>query len=98
LPALEALETVVFAISTDDLSGAKAIASRVGISFPVLYDPAADVMEAYGVYDLLGDGLATASTFVIDKQGVIRWKYVARSISDRPSVSEVLEQLSELDG
>ena len=55
-------------------------------------------MEAYGVYDLLGDGLATASTFLIDKQGVTRWKYVARGISDRPSESEVLEQLSMLDG
>ena len=98
MPALEELETVIFAISTDDLSGAKSIASRVGISFPVLYDPAADVVEAYGVYDLLRDGLATASTFLIDKQGVIRWKYVARGISDRPSESEVLEQLGELDG
>lgn len=89
---------MIFAISTDDLSGAQSIASRVGISFPVLFDPAADVVEAYGVYDLLGDGLATASTFVIDKQGVIRWKYVARGISDRPSVTEILEQLDELDG
>ena len=89
---------MIFAISTDDLSGAQSIASRVGISFPVLFDPAADVVEAYGVYDLLGDGLATASTFVIDKQGVIRWKYVARGISDRPSVPEILEQLDELDG
>ena len=89
---------MIFAISTDDLSGARSIASRVGISFPVLYNPAADVVEAYGVYDLLGDGLATPSTFLIDKQGVIRWKYVARGIADRPSVSQVLEQLSKLDG
>ena len=98
LPALEELDTVIFAISTDDLSGAQSIASRVGISFPVLYDPAADVVEAYGVYNLLGDGLATASTFVIDKQGVIRWKYVARGIADRPAVSQVLEQLGRLEG
>ena len=68
----------------------------IGIPFPILYNKDADVVKAYGVYDLLGDGLATPSTFIIDKQGVIRWKRVGSSVGDRPPVSKVLEELVKL--
>lgn len=88
----------MLAISTDDLSDAQAIANMVGLAFPILYDPDGDVPRDYGVFNLLGDGLATISTFVIDKSGTIRWKYVGRSISDRPPASVVLDQLRMLEG
>ena len=65
------------AISTDDLSKAQYMADRVGIPFPVLYDPDADVVREYGVYNLRLDGLATPSTFIIDKKGIIRYKNLA---------------------
>ena len=68
----------------------------IGIPFPILYNKDADVVKAYGVYDLLGDGLATPSTFIIDKQGVIRWKRVGSSVGDRPPTSKVLEELGKL--
>ena len=84
------------AISTDDLSEAQDTAEGLGIPFPILYDPNAGTVKDYGVYNLLGDRLATPSTFVIDKNGVISWKYIGRSISDRPTTGQVLEQLRQL--
>ena len=84
---------MVLAVSTDDLSNAAFTAADLGLPFPVLYNPSADVVRHYGVYNLLRDGLATPSTFVIDSQGVIRWKFVGRSISDRQPTQEVLRQL-----
>ena len=95
---IEGLDAEVVAISTDDLSKATLIADQVGVAFPVLYDPSAQVVRRYGVYNLLGDGLATASTFVIDRDGLIRWKYVSRTIGDRPSTAEVLRQLRSIEG
>lgn len=86
----------MLAISTDNLSGAQEIVRRVGIPFPILYDRAADVVREYGVYDLLGDGLAAPATFVIDTGGVVRWSYVGRRTSDRASAQEVLHQLEQL--
>ena len=83
-------------ISTDDLSGARSIVNRIGLKLPILYDSAADVVRAYGVYDLLGDGLATPSTFILDKDGVIQWKYVGSRIYDRASTAQILEQLRML--
>ena len=56
------------------------------------------MVKDYGVYNLLRDRLATPSTFIIDKDGVIRWKYIGRSISDRPSTEEVIKQLRQLEG
>ena len=92
------LDAEVLAISTDDLSWAQYIVDDVGVPFPVLYDPTAEVVKQYGVYNLLGDRLATPSTFVIDKEGVIRWKFVGKRINARPSVWTVLDQLRGLGG
>ena len=86
------------AISTDDLSKAQYMAEGVGIPFPVLYDPDADVVRDYGVFNLRRDGLAAPSTFIIDKEGIIRFKQVGLSTSDRPSTQQVLEQLRLLEG
>ena len=91
------LEAEVLAISTDDLSGAQAIAGRVGIPFPVLYNSDADVVREYGVYKLLGEPRAAPAVFIIDAGGVVRWSYIGRSISDRPSAQEVLRQLRQLE-
>lgn len=92
------LNTEVLAVSTDDLTGAKSIADGVGVDFPILYDISKETVKEYGVFNLLGDGLATASTFVIDKAGRIRWKYVGHGISDRPSSPVILKHLMTLEG
>ena len=63
-----------------------------------MYDPSAAMVGDYGVYDVLNDGLAAPATFVIDKSGVIRWKYVAASYYDRPPTTEVLSQVKMIDG
>jgi len=95
---LKAVDAQVMAISTDDLSKAMLIVERLDLPFPILYDPSADVVSQYGVYNLLRDGLATPSTFIIDKNGVIRWKYVANEYTERPSAEDVMEQLRVIEG
>ena len=87
----------MLAISVDNLEKASEVVQMLGIPFPILYDPSTEAPQSYMVYNLLGDGLATPSTFVLDKEGVITWKYIARSIGDRPSVSTILAQLSGLE-
>ena len=95
---LEDLDSQVVGISMDDLSEAKKLIRRTGLSLPVLYDPEAKVVRQYGVYNLLGDNLATPAVFVIDKDGVIQWKYVGKGNYDRPSAAQVLDQLRLLEG
>ncbi len=70
---------------------ADAAASRP--DFPVLSDVDADATVAYNVF---ADGIAIASTFLIDRDGRIRWTHVADRPSDRPTVDALLAQVALL--
>ena len=75
----------------DDLTGADTIASRVGITFPVLYTSGdASVFEAYDVY---GGELAIPSVFVINPQGKIAWKFISPNYTQRVLPERVLKNI-----
>jgi alkyl hydroperoxide reductase subunit AhpC len=59
----------------------------------MLADPAHRVADAYGVYNLMGDGQAASAVFVIDTDGRIAWSYVGQQPGDRPSIQVILEQV-----
>jgi peroxiredoxin len=61
--------------------------------YPLLSDPTGLVIKAYGVYDLLGDGVATPSVFIIRSDGSISWSYIAKDIKDRPTTDEILNHI-----
>lgn len=67
----------VIAISCDSPFTQKVFAEQEGYKFPVLADfwPHGAIAQAYGIFnaDL---GCALRGTFVIDKQGIIRWSVV----------------------
>ena len=95
---LQDLGATVLAVSTDDLSKAKLIAEKLDLPFPILYNSDAEVVRSYDVYDLLGDGVAAPATFIIDKDGVIRWKQIGRNIGDRADAEEVIAELRAIQG
>ena len=92
------MDAEVLAISVDNLGEATEIAEKVGIPFPVLYDPVGDVPKTYMVYGLVEAGRAAPSTFILDKDGVIRWKYVGDDISDRVYPDLILRELRAIQG
>ncbi len=84
----------MLAISTDDLTGADDIAQRVGIKFPVLYTSKNnDVPKAYNVFDLFNDGLASASVFIINKNGEIVYEDIGRNYAHQVSANTVIANL-----
>ena len=93
---IRGLEAEVLAVSTDDLSGAEYAIDRLDLGFPILFDPEAEVVREYGVYNLLRDGYATPSTFIIDKNGKVRWKYIGQRYNDRPTNQQIIAQLEAL--
>ena len=91
------LDTEIIAISTDKLTRAEYAVEALGLEFPILSNPDADVIEAYGVFDLHNNGYAAPATFVVDKQGNIRWEYIGYdSYYDRPDNEEIIAQLQQL--
>jgi peroxiredoxin Q/BCP len=83
----------IIALAVHSLTGAGQVARLTEAPFPILADPDHAVAEAYGVYDLLGDGIATPSVFIIDTSGQIVWSYVGQNAADRPGIQTILENL-----
>ena len=80
----------------NDLPDAMTVVDEWRVTFPVLYDSSTEVAQSYGVYDLLDDGLSAPSMFIIDSDGVIRWKYIGTAAGDRPTLATIKEQLAGL--
>jgi peroxiredoxin len=81
-------DVALFTISTDPVYALRAFADQHGFTFPLLSDfwPHGAVAAAYGV---LSDevGIALRGTFLVDRNGVVRWSVVngipdARDIED----------------
>jgi alkyl hydroperoxide reductase subunit AhpC len=67
----------LLAISCDSMYTQRVFAEQEGYKFPVLSDfwPHGAVAQAYGIFDD-ARGCAVRGTFVIDKEGIIRWQIV----------------------
>jgi len=67
---------------------------RFQLPFKVLLDVNQDVVRALKI-----DGdLAHPTSFILDKDGTVRYQYVGRSLSDRPKAAALLEEAKKLGG
>ena len=67
--------------------------------FPFLLDEDRAVTKAYGVYHRLGKdalNIARPATFVVDRQGMVRFVYVGKGQTDRIPVEAVMHALRAL--
>ncbi|MCA9653024.1 MAG: peroxiredoxin family protein [Myxococcales bacterium] len=89
--ALESEGIGLAAISVDSPEDSAALATRLGVEFPLLSDPDARVIESYGV-KMEGESLAVPATFVVRPDRTIAWEYVGDTVPDRPPVEVVREE------
>ena len=80
----------------DGPEGVAQMVTAVSAEFPILPDPGGEVVKAFGVYDLLGDGVAAPATFIIGEGRTIHWSHIGNNIADRPSAALLLERLQEM--
>jgi peroxiredoxin len=89
----------VYGISVDTFFTLAAFKKDQNLNFPLLSDFNKDVIQAYGAYnpDMIGlKGIAKRSTFVIDKDGVIRHAEVLDDARNEPNYDKVFETLAKL--
>ncbi len=67
---------------------------RLNLPYPFLADADHAVSSTYSVYNLLNDNLATPSVFIVEEDGLVVWSYVGQHANDRPTVQQILDQLS----
>jgi thioredoxin-dependent peroxiredoxin len=90
----EALGADVWAISKQGLESHETFARNRRLSFPLLADTA-DVADRYGV-TMLGGKAIRRAVFIIDGEGVVRWKHVAMLGFSYRSAAEIRAKLLEL--
>ncbi len=91
----EAAGARIAGFSVDPVDKSQELADDHGIHFPIISDTSGDTVKAYGVWHAERK-IALPSVFVIDKTGVIRWRYVSENIRERPSEDDVLAEVRKL--
>jgi mycoredoxin-dependent peroxiredoxin len=88
--------TQLLAVSTDSKFVQRVFADREGFDFPLLADfwPHGEVARRFGVFDDAA-GVALRGSFVIDRDGVLRWS-VVHSIPDARDPADYRRALAEL--
>ena len=98
-------DTEIVTVSVDDREGMKRMIDRVqatdGVSpnFIMLSDPDHSVIDRYGLFKADSPPnrpLPHPATYVIDKEGVVRYRFVEVDYRVRPANEEILEVLEAL--
>ncbi|MCK9925605.1 peroxiredoxin [Frankia sp. Mgl5] len=88
------LGALVWGISPQDLDSHEAFARSYSLSFPLLADDDRTVVKQYGI-SLPGLGLRR-SVFLVDANGVLRWKQVGLIGVTYSDVETIAKQLAQL--
>jgi len=97
---LEARRGQVVVVSSDSPQDSGDVALRYDLAFHLLSDGQRAVIRAYGLMHPRGspDGtdIAIPAQFLIDRDGTILWRHVARRIQDRPDPADVIRVIREV--
>ncbi len=70
---------------------------KLGLEFPVLSDPSAEVISAYGVLHpgggMGGGDIARPAEFLVGSDGTIRWRQLTENWRVRARPEQILEVL-----
>lgn len=95
---IEGLNSQVLAVSCDPVSSKEAWGKWLGgISFPLVADfwPHGEMTQAYGVFNF-EFGRPDRATFIVDKQGIIRWIKMFKP-GELPDTVQMLDALREIE-
>lgn len=87
------------AVSSDGAQQLRAFKERLGLDIILLSDTERRVISQYGLVHPgghRGEDIARPATFIIDRDGVVRWMRVAENFMVRPAPQEVMEALQRL--
>ncbi|EMF55762.1 reductase [Streptomyces bottropensis ATCC 25435] len=96
LPKFVNDDVQLLAVSNDSIHTLRVFAEQENLEYPLLSDfwPHGEVSRAYGVFDA-EKGCAVRGTFIVDKEGVVRWS-VVNALPDARDLNEYLAALDTL--
>lgn len=94
LSSFDDLGATVWGISPQDVDSHERFARKHGLKLPLLADVELTVARQYGI--TLGGAGLRRSVFVIDGDGIVRWKHVTLISLTFPSAETITAQLTAL--
>lgn len=90
----------LLATSADPVEAGRKLAADLKLDYMLLSDPDLKVINAYGVRHP-GAGpsskdIARPATFILDRNGVVRWRDLTEDIRIRIRPERILEQLAQI--
>ena len=107
LTAEQEATTQILVLSVDSPADLQRMVDRISADdsqaprFPFLTDEGHRVIDRYGLFndgDPRGRQITHPATFIIDREGFVRWRFVEVDYRIRPSNEEVLAALAEVKG
>jgi peroxiredoxin len=98
---LDQMKAQVVGVSVNDPWSNKGFAERNLLTFPLLSDYNRDTIRLYGIElrdfaGLKGYSVAKRSVFVIDKNGVVRYRWISEDPGVEPNYAEVERILDQI--
>ncbi|QQG48313.1 MAG: redoxin domain-containing protein [archaeon] len=98
---LESSGSRLVGISVDSVYSLRAFSQTYGLQFPLLSDFNKKVTKLYGVLQdpwvgLSYKGVAKRSVFLVDKKGILRYRWVTDVPSEEPPYPEVMRAVQKL--
>jgi len=66
------------------------------LDFPLLEDKDHKVISRYGILNPNSKGWPHPATYVIDKKGIVRWRFIETDYKKRPTNDQILAALRKL--
>ena len=88
----------LLAITVDPVQRNAEVVKNLELSYRVLADPQLRVIDAYGLRHVgggAGHDIARPATFLVDEQGIVRWRNLTANYRMRPRPEEILAQLQD---
>ena len=100
--AIQEAGAELLAISADNAAKAKSAIEKVKrrdnveIEFPLLGDLELKTIDAYNARDPLNPRIARPMTYIVDENGVIRWKFLDVRVGNRLKGDRIVAELKGL--
>lgn len=90
----------MLALVVDPVAQNAEVVEQLGLSYRILADPDLRVIDAYDLRHSGGGGptgtIARSATFVIDKDGIVRWRDLTDNYRLRPRPEDVVVAVAAL--
>lgn len=94
LSKLNSLSAQVLGISVDSKYCHKEFAKQLKLNFPLLSDFSKEVCRLYGT--LRPEGFSERAYFIIDKKGIVKFKYIMHTPGERLENQKLIEELKNM--